>query len=262
MHVVHLRPGHPALASQVERLWRGSAPAGPLPPLFPGTGAELWFHRGAVPRLRAADGSAVALPAAHLVCLRAAAWQLEATGPLEVLVVRLRAGALAGLLGPRVDRLCDTVVDLGRLWGLPGPHLTRAAAEPALLEGLLAELSAPVEERLRAAETAVRLLRGAPAGPGIELLAARLGTSARTLQRTVPAVAGVGPHRLRSLARFQRFARSVRFGTEGPGHLARALAAGYYDQSHAIREVRRLTGRRPGALAEPGVSFFSYPPLD
>ncbi|MFJ5231058.1 helix-turn-helix domain-containing protein [Kitasatospora sp. NPDC088391] len=256
MRIVHRRPA-PALARHVDRYWHATAPPGPLPALLPGTGAELWLHRGAPPHR---DGAAGPLPRAHLVCLRAGSWRLTAVEPLDVLVVRLRAGALAALLGPRVDRLSDTVTDLAELWGTAGRRLGLAREVPDV-ERHLAALLTPVPERFRTAEAAVRLIRRDPGAARITELAARLGTTARTLQRTVPAVAGSGPKQVQRLARFQQLARSALLSPGRPDHLRHALAAGFYDQSHAAREFRRLTGATPGARLAPGTAHFYFPPL-
>jgi AraC-like DNA-binding protein len=85
-------------------------------------------------------------------------------------------------------------------------------------------------------------------------LAAKVGWSARYLQRQLLSETGLTP---RSAARVIRFDRARRrpqraAGTGRPPSLARlAAGCGYYDQAHLAREFRELAGAPPSAwLAE------------
>jgi AraC-like DNA-binding protein len=72
-----------------------------------------------------------------------------------------------------------------------------------------------------------------------------LGLSERQLERRFLERVGVTPKRFATLRRFER---AVAFTRTAPSLTAVALDAGYYDQSHFIREFRRFTGVSPGAL--------------
>ncbi|WP_344325899.1 helix-turn-helix domain-containing protein [Kitasatospora putterlickiae] len=270
-------PPAPALRAFVERYWWCEGGAGALPRLLPGTGAELWTHwaGGVVPRAAdtAADtaggtGAPTPLPAAHLVCLRRAAWRLERrAGASGFLAVRFRAGALRHLVPFGLDELADRVVAAEDLWGASGRRLVeqvRAAGGPAqrlalmdsFLTGRLAEHHRP-EPWL---EAAVGRVYRRPNGLRIDRLAASTGVGTRRLQRAFPAAVGARPKEFQRLARFQRLTRRLLLEDQRD-YLPAALAAGYYDQAHFVHEFRRLTGERPTALLGRGLSHFSYPPL-
>jgi AraC-like DNA-binding protein len=56
---------------------------------------------------------------------------------------------------------------------------------------------------------------------------------------------GITPKRFASLRRFEQ---AVALARTSPSLTETALAAGYYDQSHFIRDFRRFSGAAPGEL--------------
>jgi AraC-like DNA-binding protein len=82
-----------------------------------------------------------------------------------------------------------------------------------------------------------------------------LAVGERWLQRRVRAATGDSPKRTIRLARFLSACRDLK---RGNGNLARlAQDAGYYDQSHFIKECRLFSGLTPKELSSCGnVSFF------
>jgi AraC-like DNA-binding protein len=83
--------------------------------------------------------------------------------------------------------------------------------------------------------------------PGSGALAEEIGWSRKQLASRVRAQCGFGPDRLRRLARFERFAESIR---QRPDESLAGLAAehGYVDQAHLTREVRAFSDMTPGEL--------------
>lgn len=81
----------------------------------------------------------------------------------------------------------------------------------------------------------------------IERLAALRGTSRRQLERVFLDRVGMAPKRFSRLLRFRRVVREIR--TDARSWLDRAMEAGYFDQSHLIREFRSFAGAPPGELA-------------
>ncbi len=97
-------------------------------------------------------------------------------------------------------------------------------------------------------DRAVRLLLASGGGLPVGVVAGRLGVSVRQLQRAFREQVGVGPKFLARLVRFQRFVRALPRAS-ADGITALALAAGYCDQAHLIREFRALAGETPGRFA-------------
>jgi AraC-like DNA-binding protein len=84
---------------------------------------------------------------------------------------------------------------------------------------------------------------GRPAA--IAAVARRLSVSERQLERRFARVVGVSPKQFATLRRFER---AIELARGAPSLTEAALAAGYYDQSHFIRDVRRFAGVAPGVL--------------
>lgn len=88
---------------------------------------------------------------------------------------------------------------------------------------------------------AVHLLATRP----VDEVAAALGVTGRHLRRIVLADVGLAPKVYQQVVRLQRFVRAV----DGGAPLApAAAAAGYADQPHMTRDVRRFAGLTPGRL--------------
>ncbi|MFD0345384.1 helix-turn-helix domain-containing protein [Kitasatospora aburaviensis] len=164
--------------------------------------------------------------------------------------------------------MADRVVDAEELWGAAGRRLAEevrcaagTAAQRAVLESHLTGLLAAGRAPAPAVDAAVRLLYHRPAELPTGRLAAHLDVSPRLLQRHFPAVVGAGPKEFQRIARFQRLTRSLLLAGR-TDYLPAALDAGYFDQSHVIREYRRIGGDRPSVLLGGGLSHFYYEPLD
>jgi AraC-like DNA-binding protein len=130
-------------------------------------------------------------------------------------------------------------------------QLEHEIARGARLEDKLRALGSWLEERhgarrelpraaLRAGRAAMRLT--AEPGHPIERLADAEHVSRRQLERDFEQWLGTSPHHLAQVARVQQVARHVHAGAS----LADAAhAAGFADQSHMTRTVRKLTGVTP-----------------
>ncbi len=116
-------------------------------------------------------------------------------------------------------------------------------ARVAAVEELL--LGMPfISDRLVA--RALELLAATDGGDAsVAAVARSVGLSERQLERRVLLRVGLTPKRL---ARLLRFERAVTLCREPISLTAVALAAGYADQSHFIRESRRFTGAPPSTI--------------
>jgi AraC-like DNA-binding protein len=177
--------------------------------------------------------------------------------PADAVVVgfRFQPGSASAWLSAAASEFRDQRVWLEDIWGRAGREADKAAAalgpNPSIeaLEGLLSQWAG--SKPLPDAEmmTAYRLLAEGPAPESyiVPRLMAELGLSERTLRRRFEEAFGYGPKTLDRILRFQRFLNSG-LGPE-PGTAAqRAAAAGYADQSHLVRECRRLALCTPGQL--------------
>jgi AraC-like DNA-binding protein len=161
--------------------------------------------------------------------------------------------AAAASLGCDARELAGTTLDLASRWPMQelqalADRLIGApddAARMALLEAHAAAHFAAGAAADTMAVAAVNLIRAAPAEVRIAALARQLGTSVDTLERRFTAAVGISP---------KRFARAARLRSAVLSYAADttltdvALGAGYYDQSHFVREMQAATGLAPKLL--------------
>jgi AraC-like DNA-binding protein len=176
--------------------------------------------------------------------------------PPESLVVgaRFHPGAAGRLLGVPVSELLDLSVPLAEVWnknavdslfsiaGLTDIRAKRAALESAMLRRLSSS-----REPDRAVDAAIRAFALHPEAR-IEPVSRYLGMSTRQLQRRFHAAVGYGPKLFQSVLRFQRLLH-IAGAANGTGTLVQSsVEAGYADQPHMTREVRRFSDTSPSAL--------------
>lgn len=120
-----------------------------------------------------------------------------------------------------------------------------ARARVAIVESFLAELPYAGDARVT---RAIAMLTASPDEARVAATARALGMSERQLERRFLARVGVTPKRFATLRRFER---AVALLGKAPSLGAAAVAAGYYDQSHFIRDFRRFTGGPPREVLGP-----------
>jgi AraC-like DNA-binding protein len=229
---------HPLLANHVRRYWclQGRVPADASPwRVLPDGCADALF-----------DVSAHA--EARWVGTMTCALDVPRAGVADLFGIRFAPGGMAALVGAPLDGLTDTTADF-RAFHLP---------ELAPLREVLAATSR-LEDRSRAADRALlgalprahpvapmfRWLEECAVLPDVRTLAARIGTSDRTLERRFLAALGVGP---KQHLRYLRFDRARRRLASRARNADVAADLGYVDEAHFIHEFRRFSGRTPAAF--------------
>ncbi|MGC4047875.1 MAG: helix-turn-helix domain-containing protein [Armatimonas sp.] len=112
-----------------------------------------------------------------------------------------------------------------------------------IIERELLRNSVPFAPDMQVLE-AVKMLEGSEAPLHIEALANRLGLSQSALERRFRRLVGTTPRRFASLVRLKRV---VQYKQSGLDLTSIAHAAGYYDQSHFIKDFQRFAGCSPAA---------------
>lgn len=244
-----------ALQAHVQCLWRlrDAAPGTAPQTIYPDGRCEVIVHLATPMEILGADG----LWRAQGRCLFAGqartAVRLRAAGPLDCLGARLHPAASAALIGPQASALAslaDRVADLQEVDaglaqalarhiddGMPDPPSWFARCLSERLE------HRAVDARIAAVVTAIDAARG---NLPIRPLVAASGFGLRTLQARFLATVGLT---LKEYALVQRLQATIRELDGGEGGLAEtALAAGFADQAHATRAVRRFAGLTPAKL--------------
>lgn len=172
-----------------------------------------------------------------------------------VIGIRFKAAGARALLGMSMVENTDTRLDLTQAWARDS-------------ESLLDEVhsATDVDERVRVVERflirrlaqskllpdaaighCVDVLHAAAGRITIDDLAARCDLSARQLERRFLDEVGIPPRLLASIFRFRRVFDLLE--EPQPGRwIGAALAAGYFDQAHMIRDFKRFAGQQPQAF--------------
>lgn len=240
-----------ALAPYVQCFWGMTARASaPLPHrVLPDGCIDILMDLGS-------GGGREARPSSRLRVV--GAMQRAAVVPLSGEVcsvgIRFRPGGAHPFLRLPVHELTDGQLALASLWS----HVAREweerlweteglRARLALLEQLLLRRLPPASPDAALAHV-VGLIRAARGRLQVESLEDVLGVGSRQLERRFRATVGLAPKVLCRIERMQHAAALLQHRSEISG-AELALAAGYYDQAHLIREFRALTGLSPGAYA-------------
>lgn len=172
-------------------------------------------------------------------------------GRTNSILVRFTAEG-AACLGVPCAELAERSVSLDALF--PAPRVRRLEAHlrecaddvsrVAVVERFLLEL--PFTRDPLVAK-AVRLLTSCEDDARVAHVARALDLSERQLERRFLARIGLSPKRFAALRRFER---SLELATTAPSLTRAAIEAGYYDQSHFIRDFKRFAGTSPAAFLE------------
>lgn len=220
--------------------------------LLPDTAIDICVHlHGEVKIYRADRWSA--LPARAVVGSLSHAVMLRPARQLHAFGIRLHAGD-ARLLQLPAAPLRDVICPLAEVAPALDRSLAALAAGTAAgrldIDALWQELGRWVNtERQGAVERAAWQLANLPAirGGSIAALASQLGISRRHLARCFSRAIGWTPEEFRRLA---RFSAAAALATTAPVERWSdvALAAGYFDQAHFIRDFRSFTSRLPSTV--------------
>ena len=179
-------------------------------------------------------------------------------GPVQVFMLLLMPDALQALAGVRVEQYVDRFRDAREVLPAEGwaPLLQAVLAAPdtsariALLEDFLV----PRWQAVRGNGAAASIWRYADWARALALRAGRAapGHSLRQFQRRLRAWAGQPLQQLEGLSRAERaFLDAVQQQARGRVDWADVAAgAGYADQAHLCRAVRRSSGESPARLLE------------
>lgn len=150
-------------------------------------------------------------------------------GPASLLAARFQPCGASRVFAAPMEEIVDDIlpVDL---------HADTIEALEDLLLSRLRPADAIVEDAVR------RLTDGPPELSG---LAAALSLSPRQLERRFKRQVGIGPKLFCRVQRFQRVFHEIE---SGGNWVQAALACGYYDQAHLVRDMRQFSGETPSAL--------------
>ncbi len=239
---MHVIPTPPELCDRIESIHLARDDAGGRV-VLPSSGMVLGFQlSGAV----AQDGRRLEPLGVTGLLRQGRSFQYQ-DGTASVLV-KFRPGAGAAL-GVPARELFDQSVALDSLLSRPlrpgAARILQAESLEGALEALTALLGRIPWSRDVVVEAALQSLDDWRGGAGVAAVARSLQLSERQLARRFLASVGIAPKRYAGLRRFERATLAMR----GRSSMVQvALEAGYYDQPHLAREIRRFAGMTPREL--------------
>jgi len=252
-----LRPRAP-LSDFIEVLWyrSGSPVAHELERLLPTGTLELVIDLSDAP-LRCYDPGSLELRESIrgplLSGVRESYAVIDAPSAHDIMGVQFQPGGGHALLGLPVDEVQGLDLPLHALWGAAADELYDQLLNEKSPERRLAILEAALLARLQTNARLHPVIRNAIARlerPDVPVeisdLAAAAGWSDRYFIRKFSAQVGITPKAFARVRRFQAALRRMQ-REKHADWVEIALASGYYDQAHFIRDFKAFSGTTPGA---------------
>ena len=235
------RPPSATLAPYVKCIWRFESESPGKPDrIVPDGRPELIVHYRAPYAEITATGRKIIQPRVLFAGQVATPLRVRATGASGVIGVRFHPHGARAFIGTPMREYTDRRVALDA-----GLAEAAASGSEEAVERFVAERIAASRHEPDALVTrAVERIENASGSVEIEDLLREAGIGRRQLERRFGDAVGIGPALLASIVRFRRVFDVIERGGPRPWTEA-ALAAGYYDQSHFIREFRRFVGCTP-----------------
>ena len=257
-----IHPGLP-LADAIRCIWtaEGVAAGAPPPdPVVPDGCVELVLNLGD-PFEQLVNGSFARQPLAMLIGQSTRPAIIRPSGRVDLIGVRLHPWAARRLLRIPAGEVRDRLLPMDDVPTAVDPSLFDAIASVSTPASRMTLLTRHLERALsssretdRAHRSLVRLVLS-PAGPSsVKDLARRTGRGMRAIQRTFEHEIGLAPKALMRIARVQRALRLARTLPE-LSWASIGARAGYFDQSHLVREFRDLVGCVPTEFRAPADSL-------
>lgn len=173
-----------------------------------------------------------------------------------MVLAQFRLAGAAALLRVPLDELLGTTVALDQLFDRASvAEVCERVADARSLPQRLAAFEAFLLRRLRPeavdplVSAAVSALAARRGDVRIAELSRHLGISQDPLEKRFRRAVGTSPKQLASLLRLRH---SIELGQRGARWTDAAHRAGYFDQSHFIREFRAFTGDTPSRFFRSG----------
>jgi AraC-like DNA-binding protein len=217
--------------------------------------AQLRFIlRGENARYRFVDDTEQAMPDIYVLGPTTGSSYLSCDGAAEAIGVGLMPHGWAALVPMDASAAANRLFDARDLFGdiVVSTHETLRTtpdfdARVAIIEEMLVRLMSRQRPTYQAFVDQVNTWLADASAPDVNDLIALTGLSARQVQRGCNRYFGSPP---KVLARKYRALRAAVAIAHGDPDLDDLLTEGFYDQSHAIREIKYFTGTTPHAFAE------------
>lgn len=229
-------------------LWEGEQE---LPTMLPGTGAELIFQYASPTITIHSNNTHTVMPLGVLLQPRFHSLQLTTKSKASFIAVRFRHGALRHFCKYSLADLLDQPTSVSILWGEEGNQLiaqmqetTTIAQRIALLNDFLLKQLQNHHKQQLWLDKAINQLYYTLEPLAINTIAEQLSFSTRYFQKKFKEHYGVTAKYFHCVSRFEKTLRQLLL-THKSYYLDTALAHGYYDQAHFIKQFKQFTQTTP-----------------
>lgn len=254
----HDLPPHPDLRSHIKCYWTLVIPA----PVVAGEdqhflaeGVELSFNLADPVEIATHDRESATARRSCICGPMTQPMRIRPLGRVEVFGVCFRPGGAYPFFSCPAGELVNGHAEIDDLWGSRGTGIADRIQDgcqtveerAALLDRhflCLLDKNRRVSPRIAAALDAIEARRGRV---NIDRLAKWAGLSSRQLERQFKERVGMSPKQLCRSLRFKNLFEHIA-ASPADCWAATALACGYYDQSHMIRDFKHYTGTSPAAF--------------
>ena len=198
------------------------------------------------------DGQLKLQPRSFLVGQMTGPILISPTGPVQLLGIRFHPGGTLPFVHLPLHEITDRVVDLGALSSkLERELLGVTSQSPSLTEKITAVEKFLTTQLLNNKDNSwLMMLAARVVDSGglmsVDQLANDAGISSRQLERRFLREVGLGPKLLGRIIRFQQVFRAVEQCNSAWAEVA--IACGYYDQAHLIRDFNQFARQTPAVL--------------
>src|SRR6185312_769713 len=249
----------PPLDAFVENLWwLSDAPPHARESILPGGTFELVvnLHENEFRIYDSCDGAeAKHFSGAMVSGAYHRAFVIDTLEHASIVGVHFKPGGALPFIGALPGEVGSTHIDLESVWGAHASELRERLAEATtpsrrfriLERALLARLHRPFKRHVAVPVALVRIARGERIGA----VAADLGLRHRRLIELFTAEVGMAPKLFGRVQRFQQAIQAAQTA-RAPDWAGLALAFGYSDQAHLVRDVVAFSGLAPTELSRRG----------
>lgn len=230
------------LHAYISRYWVWDNQA-ELPAMLPGTGAELIFHLHS-DRLQSLS---------HMLLPRKTPFRFAITDQhASFIAVRFRHNALRHFCNCPISEMIDTHVTAADIWGKAGQEIENRIIETQTIEEkiellnhfLLIQLAMHNKTQHAWLDGSLSQLYERQSRYSLDTVIQQTEISTRYFQKIFKHNTGVSPKYFQRTARFEHVLRTLLL-TKNRHYLDVALAYGYYDQAHFIKEFKQFTQCTP-----------------
>jgi len=243
----------PTLTPYVKCYWvlRALQAASSVDRIFPDGCTELIFHRGGRFAQLGTDGGVSEQPRSLYYGQLDRFIILRRARRVETIGVRFHPAGAVPLLHVAANEISGHSVGFADLGGRPARELEERVHDAASARSAIRRIESYLLARLDAASSidpaitaSLARIRATSGGTSVNKLARLAGVGVRQLERKFAVGVGLSPKRLATVTRLQGAFALIEAGGCTPLTDV-AQACGYFDQSHFIRDFRRLAGLSP-----------------